>query len=132
MPYADKDSIRFSKRNAKRTKRHGNWRQIVVDCGCMCCYIDEDGLPCGGTVGLEFHAPQTEEGGNNRMLYCRLHHTEEHPEYQLTLMTHTWQPNPSVLAEDIEFEITKAGSYSNWIKKFGLVDTFGIRLIYGT
>ena len=115
MPHTNDALRRYCIRVAKRTKRHGNWRQIYVDYDGMCAL-------CGETLSLEFHEPFGEDYGNGklqaRILLCFDCHAKEHgndphqkPEFRR---------NPSQLQEDITFEITRAGSMKKWMAQYGL------------
>lgn len=116
----------FMGRMRKRKERHGDFRQVFVDCGGMC-------VRCHSVYGLEFHEPfgedHKEEGRmQSRLLFCTKCHQNEHPGHakgQLRL----WEFKTSILAEDMDLEIFLHGGWDEWIKDFGLIDRFGINLI---
>jgi len=110
----------FRKRRNSRTRKHGNWRQMVIDAAGIC-------LICWTSEYLEFHEPFGEDSGNGkfqgRMLMCHHHHGEEHQGAH-------WRKGmeyltPSKLMDDVNIEIILVGGYDNWVKKFGLIDRIG-------
>ncbi len=128
MPLTEKR--KFQLRINKRTYKHGNWRQVVVDCGGMCIIRDEKGFPCGKVENLQFHEPFGEDKVGwgimqSRILVCLHHHILEHD----GLCANNWQCNPSQLNEDVSIEILIHGGYDQWVKDFHLQDTFG-RLLF--
>lgn len=128
MPYADPELRKWSLRMSVRNHSHPGWRQWYLDCGgiCVAPVADSNGWlwPCGESDGLEFHAPEGESNSDYRILLCRKHHMEEHPERQLDLMPdENYQYKKSMLSDDVIFEIWKCGGTDNWIRKFNLADT---------
>jgi len=127
---SEKEKLQGRGRNRKY--RHGNWRQIVVDCGGMCVAKDKDGLPCCNVNGLEFHEPFKENKHGwlmfqQRILLCNHHHWKEHTDHfpkEENRYIHISQLN-----EDVSIEILLHGGYDNWIKHYNLNDTFGRLLI---
>lgn len=115
---------KYQNRIAKRKYKHGNWRQTVVDCACMC-------IVCHVVDGLEFHEPfQEDKIGwgmfQQRVLLCHDCHTEEHH----TLFHGDRYIKVSHLSADVSKEMTRHGGYAQWIKDFELQDTFGRFLVY--
>jgi len=120
---------RYLERCSKRKRKHGNWRQVVIDCGGMCIWR-ENGKICGAVSNLQFHEPFGEDklGWNifqQRVLLCAYHHD--------IAEQHIFRDNrfsfASKLMEDISFEILLLGGYDKWVEEFNLVDSFG-RLLY--
>ncbi len=123
---------RFQDRMSERKHRHGNFRQVWIDCAGVCIHKDENGFVCGSTKNIEFHEPFGEDkmGWNimqARVLECFLCHCKEHPQLNGEPLRCT-SPG-EILAEDIQLEIWMHGGWEQWIKDFGLQDTFG-RLLY--
>lgn len=111
--------------------RHGNWRQIVIDCLGMCVYL-EDGELCGQVEYLEFHEifgedKYTQGKMQQRVLLCLTHHAAvdgAHSGVENRI-------NKSMLMEDVSLEILLCGSYQNWIEKYNLNDSrSGCRIQY--
>ena len=112
----------FRNRMYKRDMRHPGWRQTAVNCGFMCYH-------CYSIDFLELHEPFGEDHWNEgrmqqRVLMCFDCHMErEHPTYYQNGWIHRIQM--SKLADDIEIEIyVFHRNYDQWIKDFGLKDTF--------
>lgn len=132
------DMRRFQNRMAKRTFKHGNWRQTVINCGGMCITKMDDGLPCGAVDGLEFHEPFGEDHigwgiFQSRVLLCYLHHNDEHERLGFRHNGHGAPDEcikPSRLMADVDIEMMMCGGYDRWLKKFKLQDTFGLFLFY--
>ena len=127
MPYADKEIRNLLRRARDRTKVHGNWRQVVINCNGMCVYKD-NGIVCGSTEHLEFHEIYGEDSNStlqHRILLCPLHHSKMHPETIDTYM----QPRKSKLMKDIDLEIIRCGGYDAWVNMYMLDNsTLGIEL----
>lgn len=109
---------RFQCRLANRTYRHGNWRQVVVDCGGMC-------TNCYAVRTLEFHEPFGEDKYGwgkfqTRVLLCHDCHSLEHEK----MFAENRNIQPSRLMEDVDIEIIMEGGYNNWIKNHNLIDRF--------
>jgi len=124
----------FFNRMAKRTFKHGNWRQVWIDCGGMCIYRDIEGNICGAVDNLYFHEPFGEDHNGwgmmqSRIILCGTHHHEEHNEL-FGGLDENWRGKYPVLNDDVQLEIWMHGSYDQWVKDFNLQDTFW-RLLYG-
>lgn len=117
MPYKDREAQRAFWRRTYRRRRHGNWRQVYVDCDGMCQFPVNGGV-CGAVDDLEFHE-QFGENGDGRMqqriLYCNSHHDEVHND-----VTINERHYPTMLQADVGAEIEDAGGYRAWLDKFGL------------
>ncbi len=118
-----KERAAFQSRMAKRKLRHGGrWRQVFIDCGGMC-------LMCYNVSSLEFHEPFGEDKlgwgvFQSRVVLCHdCHAGEPNTPDSYTV------GQPSQLAEDVAIEMIICGGYDNWVKKFGLQDTFGRLLL---
>lgn len=148
MSLLDKNSaeyLRWYERMRNRSRRHGkDWRQIFIDCGGMCIYPEDDGLPCGSTVNLEFHEvfmeiknPDKQKRTTRaiqskmqqRILLCPYHHNIEHGKDNITggnggysIEPHR-NPNKSMLAEDVDIDILLSGGYQEWLNKYNIDDT---------
>lgn len=123
MPYVDRNQKRYHDRVYTRDKRHPGWRQVYVDCQGMCQGIHDDGEICGDTDGLEYHEIFGEDhNGDGRMqqriLLCNLCHSLEHQKRNFVQERHY----PSMLQQDISYEIEQAGSVQLWVDKYELLD----------
>ena len=123
--YKNLERRRLSNRGTVRTFRHGNWRQVYVDCLGMCvAQINGSGLPCGAIDFLELHEAWGESNlGENkfqqRILLCSLHHALiEDRAHQAEFIL--GQYRPSVLPRDIALEIAWEGGYAKWVAKWKL------------
>ncbi len=109
----------YRKRCVHRKQRHGNWRQIVIDCGMMCIF-PVDGLPCGVVDDLQFHERfgEARDGRmQQRVLLCPNHHDEAHDrQYN---MQPTDNHHTSVVTNDICFEQHWYG-VQGWAEKFDI------------
>lgn len=119
---SDPDLIRYLYRIEKREERHGNWRQIYLDCMGMCQYPVEEGVPCGETDSLEFHeqfgeAKNGEVKPQQRVLLCNYHHWSIHGEKWVNKRHY-----PSMLQTDVAIEIKLCGSLADWVAKYNLVE----------
>ena len=128
--YTSKETALRKSRDVKRKQRHGkNWRQIIIDCGGMCCW-EYEGYPCCETENLEFHE-LFGEGWDGRMqqriLYCPTHHSESHQKYyNLDAYDNRKKSN---LMWDVSLEVLELGGHDRWVKKFNLDDSrWGIML----
>ena len=129
MPYKNLGRRKLSTRGAVRTMRHGNWRQIYIDCMGMCvAKVNGDDSPCGAVDGLELHETFGENSHRSdpkfqqRVLLCNLHHALlEDRGHQAGFILDQYRP--SVLADDVELEIMVGGGYQKWVKKWGLDDS---------
>lgn len=122
MPYANEDVAKLCRRNYNRTVRHGNWRQIYVDCQGMCQYSENGNDICGETRSLEFHEifgeDKKQEGKmQQRILLCEYHHSlfEGHD-----LVKNRYYP--SMLSEDVSLEVLLCGGWKKWLEKYNLIE----------
>ena len=126
-PFKDREQHNYYNRNYRRTERHGNWRQTVVDSGFMCIYpVDE--LPCGETDNIQFHerfGEATDGRMQQRVLLCVDHHSLAHGDfYNIGPADHY---NTSHLIEDIAYEQAQFPTTEEWAAKFDLdLSRFGI------
>lgn len=129
MPYKDPALRRLHNRGAVRTFRHGNWRQVYIDCMGMCvAKVNGGGTICGDIHYLELHETFGENGHRSdpkfqiRILVCNFHHAliEDHG-HQASFMFEQYRP--SMLAEDIAREIALAGGYDKWVARWKLDDS---------
>ena len=129
MPYKNIERRKLSSRGAVRTYRHGNWRQVYIDCLGMCvAKVNGVDYPCGAVDGLEIHETFGENGHRNdpkfqqRILLCNLHHALlEDRGHQAEFIL--GQYKSSRLAEDVALETFIAGSYQKWVEQWGLDDS---------
>jgi len=127
MPYKNPERRAFVQRCDWRTRHHGNWRQIFIDCGGVCTYLDEDGNVCGAVEDLELHEIFGENHGRDdpkfqiRVLRCPYHHSLE-PQHNPKSF---WGQRFSLLCQDVQKDIEYCGSYDNWIRKYDLIDRWG-------
>lgn len=118
-------------RMAHRSHSHGkNWRQIVIDCGGMCIYRNGSTEPCGAVDYLEFHEPFGEDHVGlgrmqSRVLVCFKHHCEIH-DMDYALESGHCRKTGNNLLSDVSAEMEACGGYVAWVKKYNLVDRFGI------
>ena len=118
----DSDLVKYLTRIRRRTERHGNWRQVYLDCSGMCQYQVEDGIICGEVDTLEFHeifgeAKNGESKFQQRVLICNYHHHDVHNGRFVNIRRF-----PSMLQFDVDLELKLAGSLANWIKKYKLIE----------
>ena len=118
----DPDLVRYLDRLRWRDKRHGNWRQVYLDCQGMCQFQVADGIPCGELEGLEFHEIFGEVKGGElkfqqRMLVCNYHHWSIHGQKWVNVRRF-----PSMLQADVQLEMLLVGSLADWIEKYNLVE----------
>jgi hypothetical protein len=115
------------RRASDRTRRHGNWRQVFIDCGGMCiARINGEVLPCGSHDSLELHEVWGENHNNEigklsqRILLCNHHHglIGGHRERLIHNQVHS-----SMLFEDVMLEQTKCGGYRDWVALYELDDS---------
>ena len=124
MPYKDKARQGLAQRGCIRTLRHGNWRQIYLDCGGMCSFVEADGSICGSPDKLEFHEDfgEAKNGENklqHRRLVCHYHHEILHREDGDGIKCF-YRPHPHRLQEDVAAEIAYSGSTEAWARKYNL------------
>jgi len=117
MGYKDKEIQALIRRAGMRSKRHGNWRQIVIDCGGIC-------VRCSSSGYLEFHECFGEDhNGDGRMqqriLLCPDCHQDHHPNNYNVCSN----PKKSKLMDDVNAEIRRCGSYSLWLAYYMLDDS---------
>lgn len=120
MPYLAQEMQTYANRCCMRTRRHGNWRQIYIDCDGMCQGAIEDGTICGEQDTLEFHEMFGEDRNGEgkmqlRILLCNgCHRLQPHH--------HCVNPRryPSMLQDDIAFEIAREGSIDGWMERYNL------------
>ena len=115
MPYKDKANQVRAQRFYIREKRHPNWRQTYINANGMC-------VNCSEVEGLEFHEPFGEDhNGDGKMqvrsLLCNSCHYDEHIHEGYSVNR---RPYPSMLQEDVAWEMAKYGGVDNWEKAFGL------------
>tara|TARA_Y100000310_G_C20159089_1_gene568309 strand:- start:64 stop:423 length:360 start_codon:yes stop_codon:yes gene_type:complete len=110
---------KLQSRGRLRKFRHGNWRQIYVDCNGICQFPE-----CSVIDGLEFHEffgevkTDGEHKFQQRVLLCTDHHAEvEGRNVQDMILNHYYR---SMVAEDITLEIYLAGSYKKWLERYNL------------
>ena len=118
MAYADPVLRAYSKRVNKRTREHGNWRQLFIEAAGMCQYPDEHYGVCASIDGLEYHHSYgefPEWNGNGQVILCNLCHTKIHGDRQKFN-----RQRPSMLIEDVEFEIARDGGLDQWMKRYNL------------
>lgn len=118
----DIDLQRFIVRGEHREKRHGNWRQVFLDCSGLCVYEVEPDVTCSELDGLEFHEifRETKKGENKfqqRVLLCNYHHWSVHGEKWVNVRHY-----PSMLQTDVTIELYLCGGLVEWIAKFNLID----------
>lgn len=118
----DPDLLRFMDRVEKREQRHGNWRQVYVDCMGMCQYPIESLGICGELDGLEFHEQFGEDKKREgkfpkRVLLCNYHHWSVHGEKWVNKRFY-----PSMLQIDVRIEMLLAGGYREWLTKYNLIE----------
>lgn len=127
-PYKSKDRWNLCQRGVTRRRRHGDWRQIVIDCGGMCVWRDPDGTLCGRIEHLEFHEVfgEDDNGSNSlqgkmqeRILLCPKHHALSHPQRMST----EFNLKKSRVMGDIDEEILNCGGYDQWLEKYKLDNT---------
>jgi len=119
---SDPPVTRYIARVEKRAKRHGNWRQVYLDCLGMCQFPIEEGVICGELEGLEFHEQFGEEKGEEvklqlRVLLCNYHHWSVHGEKWVNKRHY-----PSMLQTDVNIEIKLCGSLADWVEHYGLIE----------
>ena len=117
----------FQGRMNNRTRKHGNFRQTLIDCAFQC-------VQCAETSELEFHAPdghgpggQLETGwwkgkapmDSKRILLCAQCHCDEHGGSQMRFIG-MHLVDQSRLIPDILAEIDKWGGYQGWLHAFKL------------
>lgn len=112
--------VRYLGRVKHRDERHGNWRQVFLDCEGMCQYPVEEGVPCGELETLEFHeqfgeAKEEELKLQQRVLLCNYHHWSVHGEKWVNP-----RHFPSMLQADVSAEVLLCGSRVNWIEHYNL------------
>lgn len=122
--YRDKARQALAMRGVNRTARHGNWRQIYLNCHGICQYPINGGV-CGETENLEFHEPFGEIHGaivkfQQRVLLCVEHHRELEGVQAQELFTENRKP--SMLSADVTLEIYLSGSYGKWLDRYNLID----------
>ncbi len=119
MPYKDPEIRKLIHRNSARDSVHWNWRQIFIDCGGVCNYVDPETGLCGSIEQLEFHEQFGEDHKNEgrmqqRVLMCSPHHNHMHPErYHVED-----NPHKSLLFEDIQADIKRLGGSEAWAKRY--------------
>ncbi len=114
--------VRYLYRVKDRNQRHGNWRQVYLDCEGSCQYPIEEGAPCGELETLEFHAQFGEAKDEElklqqRVLLCNYHHWSIHGEKWVNK-----RHGPSMLQADVNAEILLCGSLANWIEYYNLIE----------
>lgn len=114
--------LQYLHRVIHRDKRHGNWRQVFLDCQGMCQYPIAESKICGELETLEFHEQFGEAKGEElklqqRVLLCNYHHWSVHGE--------KWV-NPrhrlSMLQADVGAEVLLCGSLANWVEHYDLIE----------
>lgn len=117
MPYKNAERRALVNRTTRRTRTHSNWRQVVVDCGGVCC-AESNRQPCRSVDRLEFHAVYGEGDGRfpGRLLLCQTHHADAHPYGYNTNAPH----DSSKLYEDLVWEMELCGGWDGWIAKYEL------------
>ena len=133
---AKRTSMGLADRAEYRKRRHGNWRQIAVDCAFMCiAWVNGEEQPCGSQDSLEYHEVWGEEKDgyrakfSQRVLLCNRHHSLV-PGHRSSLIQHQYKP--SRLFEDLELEIAKWGGLQGWCDMYGLDSSrFGILVYQG-
>ena len=127
MPYKNKAYGLFRKRAYNRTRRHGNWRQTVIDCGMMCIYPVDD-LPCGEIANLQFHETFGESSDGRmqlRVLLCATHHDVIHDSTYNLEPTNSYRI--SIVCEDIEREQYLYGGTEGWARYYNVdLTRFGV------
>lgn len=121
-----------------RTRRHGNFRQTLIDYAFQCCL-------CASVEQLEFHAPNGHDGpGSNRIgwsrgrerndadriVFCPNCHSNTHGGDQMRFIG-MHLVDPSQLLDDIVAEIVYWGGFGKWVKAFKLdvsANRFGNKL----
>ncbi len=114
-------------RMRNRTRRHGNFRQTLIDCAFQC-------VRCAETAELEFHAPDGDDGhegwqGNGhapdsakRVTLCSHCHSTwghfEQGEQARFIGMHLL--DQSMLIEDVLAEVNKWGGFEKWLHFFKL------------
>lgn len=123
-PIYSTDSVvmRYLRRVERRAERHGNWRQVYLDCMGMCQYPVEEGVVCGELDSLEFHEQfgESKKGElklQQRVLLCNYHHWSIHGEKWCNKRHY-----PSMLQTDVQVEIKLCGSLANWIEHYNLIE----------
>jgi len=119
---SDAPIVRYLDRVRRREERHGNWRQIYLDCLGMCQFPLEEGIICGETEGLEFHEQFGEAKGEElklqqRVLLCNYHHWSVHGQKWVNQRHY-----PSMLQTDVDIEVKLCGSFPNWIEHYNLIE----------
>lgn len=112
--------VRYLERVKHRDERHGNWRQVFLDCEGSCRYPVEEGVPCAELEDLEFHEQFGEAKGDEfrlqqRVLLCSYHHWSIHGEKWVNRRRF-----PSMLQADIGAEVLLCGSTDDWINHYSL------------
>tara|TARA_Y100000310_G_scaffold154415_1_gene153972 strand:+ start:3549 stop:4028 length:480 start_codon:yes stop_codon:yes gene_type:complete len=118
----DPDLVRYLKRCTNRDERHGNWRQVYLDCLGMCQFSVGENVNCGELEGLEFHELFGETKGGEikfqqRTLLCNYHHYSVHGNKWVNPRRY-----PSMLQVDVAIEHYLCGGLVNWIAKYNLIE----------
>jgi len=134
VPYTGRDMKNRYQRTWARTCRHPGWRQVWIDNGGMCA-------KCGAVDFLELHAPFREETREDRQtgqtrlpcreLLCSYCHGEVEADGGFCRGEYNTDKHwPSMLTQDVQWEIDQAGGYDAWVKKFGLIDRFACMALH--
>ena len=125
MPYKNKERMKLYKRSWQRTKRHGNWRQILVNYHFLCAR-------CGSDNISDFHEPfgELREGTNcdnngnskfqQREPVCFDCHTQIHDGVVAQIVSP--RKYMSMVIEDANIEMLLCGGYNFWCTKYGVSD----------
>ncbi len=119
--------VKYLDRVRKRDERHGNWRQVFLDCMGMCQFPVDEGVVCGELEGLEFHeqfgeVKNGEAKFQQRVLLCNYHHFSVHGDKWVNKRHY-----PSKLQTDVQIEILLCGSLQDWIEQYKLIER---RVVY--
>lgn len=133
MPYKLHETQTYASRCCMRDKRHGNWRQIYIDCDGMCQGVLAGDAICGEQDTLEFHEMFGEDHNGEgkmqiRILLCNdCHRLQPGHAY---VNERRW---PSKLQADIAFEIAREGSVEAWVERYDLhaKDGSGLEVLRG-
>lgn len=121
--YKDRKVQAWRNRCAKRTYRHGNWRQVFIDCGGACAH-------CGSFTLLEFHEQFGEDHKGDgkmqqRLLLCNSCHKEEEQHWNVNGRRHN-----SLVCEDVQAEIDWCGGMDAWAERYSLdLSRWGSRIV---
>ena len=113
-------------RGWRRTKRHGNWRQLVVDCDGLCALCKENPIEHFHDAFGENH--KDDNRMQQRYPLCVLCHSKQHKEDngRQDKLLENYAGRPSVVTKDVLAEMKECGSFMKWCLKYKVTPIQGI------